>query len=134
MKNKSMKSVFVIIGFVVASLPTIAQNDLPRNYRAYLVRQDNNTVVFNMEVSKENGETVIYIKNADERIKVSPVAISNDSVNFSMPVFESTFKTKRNSDGNLQGIWIKGTAGDFQHWPFFAIPNQEFRFAKNQGS
>ena len=134
MKNNSMKSVFVIIGLVVASLPAIAQNDLPRNYRAYLVRQDNNTVVFNMEVAKENGETVIYIKNADERIKVSPVAISNDSVNFSMPVFESTFKTKRNSDGNLQGIWIKGTAGDFQHWPFFAIPNQEFRFAKNQGS
>ena len=111
-----MKSVFVIIGLVIASVPTIAQKDLPRNYRAYLVRQDHNTVVFNMEVAKENGETVIYIKNADERIKVSPVAISNDSVNFSMPVFESTFKTKRNSDGNLQGIWIKGTAGDFQRY------------------
>ena len=129
-----MRSVFGIVGLVMAFLPAIGQNDLPGNYRAYVVRQDNNTVVFNMQVAKENGEQVIYIINADERIKVSPVAISNDSVNFSMPVFESTFKTKRNADGSLQGIWIKGTSGDFQHWPFFAIPNQGFRFEKNQGS
>jgi len=133
MKNISMRSVFGIVGLVMAFLPAIGQNDLPGNYRAYVVRQDNNTVVFNMQVAKENGEQVIYIINADERIKVSPVAISNDSVNFSMPVFESTFKTKRNADGSLQGIWIKGTSGDFQHWPFFAIPNQGFRFEKNKG-
>src|SRR5687768_9130100 len=107
MKNIPMKSVFVIVGLLTTLSPAIAQNDLPGNYRAYLVRQDNNTVVFNMEVGKENGETVIYITNADERIRISPVAISGDSVNFSMPVFESTFKTKRNADGSLRGIWIK---------------------------
>jgi len=134
MKKIPMSRILIIVGFVLVFFPAIAQNGLSRNYTAYLVRQDNNTVVFNMQVAKENGETVIYVINADEKIRVSPVTIVNDSVNFSMPVFESSFKAKRIANGNLQGIWIKGTSGDFQHWPFYAIPNQNFRFAKNQGS
>ena len=134
MKKISMSRILIIVGFVLVFFPAIGQTELSRNYTAYLVRQDNNTVVFNMQVAKENGETVIYVINADEKIRVSPVTIVNDSVNFSMPVFESSFKTRINANGNLQGIWIKGTSGDFQHWPFYAIPNQNFRFAKNQGS
>jgi thiol-disulfide isomerase/thioredoxin len=134
MKKITMSRILMMVGFVLVFFPAIGQNELPRNYTAYLVRQDNNTVVFNMQVAKENGETVIYVINADEKIRVSPVTIVNDSVNFSMPVFESSFKTKINANGNLQGTWIKGTSGDFQHWPFYAIPNQNFRFAKNQGS
>jgi len=129
-----MRRIFMVCGFAMAFLPMIGQNNLVGNYRAVLVRQDNNTVVFNMQVASENGETVIYVINSDERIKVSPVSITNDSVNFSMPVFESSFKTKRNTDGSLRGIWIKGTSGDFQRWPFYAVPNEEERFEKSQGS
>ena len=129
-----MKRLIVFVGLVLAFFSTIGQTELPGNYTAYLVRQDNNTVVFTMEVAKENNETVFYIINADERIRISPVGITNDSVNFSMPVFESTFKAKRNADGSLRGIWVKGTAGAFQNWTFYAIPNQGYRFNKNQGS
>jgi len=129
-----MKKFLGILIPVFVFSATKAQNSLANNYTAYLVRQDNNTVVFNIEVAKENNETVFYIINADERIKVTPIMVTNDSVNFSMPTFESTFKTKRNNDGSLRGTWIKGTAGDFQNWVFYAIPNQNFRFAKNQGS
>jgi len=134
LKNASMKK-FVLTGssFFIFFI-SFSQKDLAFNYRACLVRQDSNTVVFNMQAVKEKGETVLYIINSDERIRVSPVTVTNDSVNFSMPVFESTFKSKRNADGSLQGIWIKGTSGDFQHWPFFAFPNQNYRFIKNQGS
>jgi thiol-disulfide isomerase/thioredoxin len=129
-----MRQILVVFGFILTFLSSNAQNGLAGNYRAVLVRQDNNTVIFNMQVAAENGETVIYITNAEEKIRVSPVAITSDSVNFSMPVFESSFKTKRNTDGSLKGIWIKGTSGDFQHWPFYAIPNVEDRFEKNRGS
>jgi len=129
-----MKKLLGIITLVFVFSATKAQTSLANNYTAYLVRQDNNTVVFNIEVAKENNETVFYIINADERIKITPIMVTNDSVNFSMPTFESTFKTKRNADGSLRGTWIKGTAGEFQNWVFYAIPNQNFRFAKNQGS
>lgn len=129
-----MKQFLGIFGFVFVFSASKAQTGLANNYTAYLVRQDNNTVVFNIEVVKENNETVFYIINADERIKVTPITVTRDSVNFSMPTFESTFKTKRNADGSLRGTWIKGTANDFQNWQFYALPNQNFRFAKTQGA
>ena len=125
---------FVLISsFVFTFLSVTAQKELASNYRAYLVRQDGNTVVFTIEVQKEEGETVLYIINADERIKISPVTITKDSVNFSMPVFESYFASKRNTDGTLEGVWTKGTSGDFQHWKFFADPGLPYRFEKNRG-
>src|SRR6187549_4300888 len=112
-----MRGTFVLIGVLgLAFLPATGQKELAPNYRALVVRQDSNTVVFNMQVSKEKTGTYFYITNADEKIKVGPVSLTNDSVNFAMPVFESSFKTKRNADGSFQGLWNKGTTGEFQNW------------------
>lgn len=125
----------VLTGILALSfLSAIGQKELAANYRAYVVRPDSNTVVFNMQVSKEKTGTFFYIINADEKIKAGPVSVTNDSINFAMPVFESSFKTKRNADGSFQGIWNKGTTGEFQNWPFYAYPNQLYRFTKNQGN
>jgi len=134
MKNDSMKRLGLIGSLGLTFLSAIGQKELAPNYRAFVVRPDSNTVVFNMQVSKEKTGTFFYIINADEKIKVGPVSITNDSVNFDMPVFESSFRTKRNADGTLQGIWNKGTTGEFQNWPFIAYPNQIYRFIKNQGN
>jgi thiol-disulfide isomerase/thioredoxin len=128
-----MKALVLISSLALSSLSSIGQKELAPNYRAYVVRPDSNTVVFNMQVSKEKTGTYFYITNADEKIKVGPISLTNDSVNFAMPVFESSFKTKRNADGSFQGIWNKGTTGEFQNWPFYAYPNQIYRFAKTQG-
>lgn len=76
----------------------------------------------------EQGKTVFYISNAEEKIKIDAVTVTKDSVHFAMPVFESSFAAKRNSNGSLQGIWTKGTGTVTQHWPFFAFPNQPYRF------
>jgi len=129
-----MKALVLLSSLALSFLSAIGQKDLATNYRAYVVRPDSNTVVFNMQVSKEKTGTYFYIINSDEKIKVGPVSLTNDSVNFAMPVFESSFKTKRNADGSFQGIWNKGTTGEFQNWPFYAYPNQIYRFAKSQGS
>lgn len=128
-----MKLFIVILGSILVFSSIQAQTGLANNYRAILVRQDSNTVVFNIQVARESNETIFYVTNADEKIRISPVIVTGDSVHFAMPTFESTFKTKKNADGSLQGTWIKGTSGDFQYWKFYAIPNQSFRFAKNQG-
>jgi len=129
-----MKALVLISSLALGFLSAVGQKELATNYRAYVVRPDSNTVVFNMQVSKEKTGTYFYIINADEKIKVGPVSLTNDSVNFTMPVFESSFKTKRNADGSFQGIWNKGTTGEFQNWPFYAYPNQLYRFTKNQGN
>ncbi len=120
-KNNYSHRVFVMYYFIAFS-----QTALPANWRAYLVRQDSNLVVFNLKTATENGKTILYVLNAEEKIKITAVSVTKDSVNFSMPVFESTFKSKRNPDGSLEGVWIKGTGGAFQYWPFFAFPDQPF--------
>jgi len=128
-----MKKVFILCGLLVIYFISLSQTNLPASWRAYLVRQDSNLVVFNLTTGKENGKTILYVLNAEEKIKINTVSVTKDSVNFSMPVFESTFKSKRNRDGSLQGVWIKGTGGAFQYWPFFAFPGQRFRFINNLG-
>jgi hypothetical protein len=73
-----MKKFLSIFSLIIPVLSLKAQNGLADNYTAYLVRQDKNTVVFNIEVVKENNQTVFYIINADEKIKVSPIEIKGD--------------------------------------------------------
>jgi len=128
-----MKKLVSISVFLLCTFFTEAQTALPGNWKAYLVRQDSNLIVFNLKTAIENGKTVLYVLNAAEKIKVTAVSVNKDSVNFSMPVFESTFKSKRNLDGTLQGVWIKGTGEAFQYWPFYTLPQQGLRFEKNLG-
>lgn len=126
------QSIFLFASALLAFFST-AQTPLAKNYRAWLVRQDSNTVVFNIETKKENGATIFYIQNAAEKIRITSAVVTADSVKFSMPVFESYFAAKRNPDGRWIGTWTKGTSGNFQYWPFFAVPNQDYRFEKNNG-
>lgn len=133
MISSCIKKVFLLAGLLIFILSTFAQTTLPKNWRATLVRQDGNLVVFNLVRGLEKGKTILYVVNASEKIKITAVTVTNDSINFSMPAFESAFKTKRNADGSLRGIWSKGTGGITQEWNFYAYPNQPYRFKKNQG-
>lgn len=128
-----MKRIVILHGLLLCTIVGISQTILPVNWRAFLVRQDSVLIEFNLKTSSENDKTVLYVLNADEKIKVSEVSVTKDSVNFSMPAFESTFKSKRRPDGSLEGVWIKGTGGAYQYWPFFAFPDQDFRFIKSRG-
>ena len=128
-----MKKLSVLTGVLFLFFTALSQTGLPAFWRANLVRKDSVRVVFNIATGKENGKTVLYVLNAEEKIKINNVSITKDSVNFLMPAFESTFKTKRNRDGSLEGIWTKGTGGDYQYWSFYAFPGQDYRFIKNQG-
>ena len=132
----SIKSWFQILFSSVllfCSHTSVAQHDLPAYWRAHLVRQDSNEVIFNIEAKKDNGEIVFYVINDKERLRIHPVHIFGDSINFDMPAFESFFRTKKNKDGSLRGIWIKGTAAVTQQWNFYAEPGQTSRFETNAG-
>src|SRR5689334_2784407 len=111
MKKICLPATLVLFHFIAYS-----QSILPSAWRAHLVRQDSVPVVFMLKPAIENGKTILYVLNAAEKIKITTVSVTKDSVNFSMPVFESTFKSKRNADGSLEGVWIKGTGGAYQVW------------------
>jgi peroxiredoxin len=134
LKNRGVKKFILLFVFLFHLLFSLAQQSQTIYYRAYVVRQDSNLVVFTMKAASEKGETVFYIVNAEEKIRISPVTVAGDSIWFSMPVFESMFRAKKNADGSLQGIWTKGTGGATQYWPFFAFPHQSFRFRQSGGN
>jgi thiol-disulfide isomerase/thioredoxin len=120
---------------IIVSLFSIEHTDAQTStlrqsiYRAVLYRKDSNEIVFNMEVRYERSRPVFFIINDTERLRVTDIQQKGDSLFFNMPVFESAFNTKIEKDGRLTGIWIKGTRGEPQRWPFVAIPGQRYRFA-----
>ncbi|MGC4036366.1 MAG: TlpA disulfide reductase family protein [Chitinophagaceae bacterium] len=124
-----MKYLIIVLSFFLNGIVCGQSLKLKKTiYRAVLHRQDGNEVVFNMDVKTEKGKTVFYVINDTERIRVTDISQKGDSLFFNMPVFESSFFTKINKDGSLNGTWVKGTRNEPQRWPFTATPDQQFRF------
>jgi len=130
-----MKGSFLSI-LLLAFVSTYAQTpkNIPTDWRAMLQREDSVLVIFNLHSTTKNGKLEMYISNDQENIFLKEVVRKGDSLNFNLPVFESSFKTRILSDGSLQGIWIKGTAARIQHWPFYAKAGVKERFPEKQGN
>ena len=131
-----MKQVFIILlALVQLNTEAKGQKELFKGlWRAELHRRDSQLVVFNFETKKVNNRWQLVIRNAAERIVVNSVTVKGDSVNFTMPVFESEFRTQLQPDGSLKGIWFKGTALQTQQWLFTAYPNNSLRFEPIRGN
>jgi thiol-disulfide isomerase/thioredoxin len=129
-----MKSVWRILFCCLCFSGLFSQENKPAQWRATVIRQDSQAVVFHLFREAKNGKASFYIKNDQEKIKLDEVVISGDSVFFSMPVFESSFRSRKLPDGSLRGVWTKGTGGATQHWPFWAVPNQPERFFLTNGN
>lgn len=66
---------------------------------------DSTLLYFDFGILTAKEGTQIIIHNADERITVTEISETKDSLNFKMPVFDSEFKCKKNSD-SLSGLWF----------------------------
>jgi len=98
-------------------------------WRAAVTREDGIDIVFNLRVK---GNKKIYILNDTESIEIKDIEFKKDSVKFRMPVFESYFLSVLQADGSLKGEWVKGTAGETQHWAFHARPGIPYRFTRDK--
>ncbi len=103
-------------------------------WRVALQREDGKQVVFQLERKTEKGATVLYVINAAERIKITDVKILGDSMLFSMPAFESSFRVKLHFKGDITGTYIKGTAGATQYWALYAQAHAKDRFSAGSGN
>ena len=99
-----------------------------------LQRKDGRQVPFQMEQQSENGKAVLYIINATERIKITNVQTAGDSIFFTMPAFESSFRLQILPGGNMRGTYIKGTSRATQYWPVHAYTNMKDRFTAQNGN
>lgn len=131
-----MKRIVYLSAVLLISLSTIAQSKhkvFIGQWRAAVVRNDQKEIVFNFETKYTQGKWTLQIRNGAEKLTVKNLYISKDSVNFEMPVFESSFKSAIQADGTLKGSWFKGTAQNTQEWAFKAEPGKSYRFLPADG-
>lgn len=100
-------------------------------WRAFLERQDGNNIVFNFEVKDSAGKQIIYIRNAGERLLVDDITHQGDSIWIKLPFYESQLRARVMPDGNLEGIWLRHLAADWQVVPFKAYYGESYRFVTN---
>jgi peroxiredoxin len=119
---------FLIISFTsIHWLPK--SNELKNGYwRATILRPDGQQIVFNFQSKDSAGKKIIYVINGKEHLLVDSIQTRADSVFIEMPFFESSFKTKINKEGNLEGIWVKKYGERVQTLPFKAVHNTKERF------
>ena len=66
-----------------------AQSGLKQGaWNGHLYREDGKVISFHFDVKTDNGKAVIYIINANEKIRVDKIRNTKDSVVMEMSVFE----------------------------------------------
>jgi thiol-disulfide isomerase/thioredoxin len=98
-------------------------------WRAVLTRKDGNEIVFNFEVKDSAGRQIMYIRNAAERILVDEITLRDDSILIRLPFFESQLRARFTPEGDLEGIWLRHLATDYQSIAFRAYYGEDWRFA-----
>ena len=130
------KIAFAVWGLLL-SLGAAAQGN-PVFYHGWwqgnIARPDGQNIVFNFLVRDSAGKTILYIRNAGERLLVDDVHVSGDSVHIRMPFFEASFRAKIQPDGHLEGQFVRRLAVGELVQPFVALPNTEERFALTNGN
>lgn len=121
-----------LIGILAATLLgcSVADDKILQtgNWKATLVREDGNHIVFNFDVLKKGDSLHWIIKNGEERIEIKDIVVKGDSVFVSMPVFESYFALVKKGDDQLSGIWTKASSTGFIDMPFEATAGTSKRF------
>lgn len=102
-------------------------------WQANIVRPDGQNIVFNFLVKDSAGKTILYVRNAAERLLVDDVRFNGDSVHIHMPFFEAGFRVRIQPDGRLTGEFVRRLAEGELVMPFYALPRTEERFALSNG-
>ena len=110
-----------------------AQSPGPRVWQASVERMDGKPVFFQMIQTQKNNRETWYIQNAGEKIPVTEWREKGDSVFFSLPAFEVSFRARKEGKEKLTGQFLKQTTGNWQYWPFMANAKDSQRYVSNMG-
>ena len=128
--KKSLLLLFILSFSIALSAQETTHSTL---WRASIHRLDGKQIVFNIASTEENGAPVVYILNAEERMRVPNVILTQDSVIIKMPIFESQFRAKVISADSISGVWIRASIGKNIVLPFTATTNNSARFPEKYG-
>jgi len=125
--------------FFIWLLPAVfadaqSEKQLNNNWSIVLERQDGKQVVFQLQQQREEGKMVLDVINGAEKIRITDVKEIGDSLFFTMPTFEASFRVKMLIGGDLSGTYIKGTATKTQYWRLYGYRNMPGRFDATMGN
>ncbi|WP_158800088.1 TlpA disulfide reductase family protein [Pedobacter sp. L105] len=115
--------------YAAAATPPLQQG----NWRAALLREDGQKIIFNIDIQQQKGKTVWYVVNGEEKMLVNDLTVVKDSLFINMPVFESSFRVKIISKDSLAGVWIKRGPTKDNVMPFSATTKEQYRFSPVNG-
>ncbi len=106
MKSRKSIALCLMLTCVVSFVVQLKGQELQKQmWTGKLKLNDSIQLVFNFEMHNNAAGTPLTIYNADERIAVTDIVETSDSLNFKMPLYDSEFKCKKKKD-ELSGVWI----------------------------
>ncbi len=128
--KKTPSTRLLLLSFaVIVSLSACTQNALKNgSYKFQIERDDHVTIDFVTQVKDSAGKKIMYIINGADQMLVDSIISTKDSVWFQLPFFESGFAAKIQSNGNLEGVWIKKAGDVVRKLPFKGIYGESKRF------
>ncbi len=88
------------------------------------------TAPFNFEVAKPADKTLIYLINAEDRLKLDEIEFRDDSLHVGLHIYEAELVAKVNGN-QWSGYWVKSSAGkEVYRLPFQAAWGPAYRFSE----
>lgn len=119
MKNRFIFFLATLTGFALGSCQQSAQVLRNGDYKAVLITDANIELPFYFQVFDSAGRQQVAFLNGPERLTISELSYSGDSVFLATPLYDTEFRAKMQGD-KLSGIWIKHLPTGNQQMPFKA--------------
>ena len=129
-----MYRIFLLTFFISSSIFSLAQTLKSGTWHFTLTREGGLPVYTIAEMAIKNQQWQITFINDTERILVEQTSLTGDSLNFSMPFFETAFQLKLTADGILTGTMTKGTSFATQVWKANAVYGAGARIPQSKGT
>lgn len=118
---------FVILLILISCKPEKEKQHLKTGLWRGLIEIQGKQLPFNFEVvNDQQGGHDIYILNAEEKLLLDEVEVSDDSVDIALHIFDANLKLVIKGD-SLKGVFVKNFVNDYR-LPFNAVYGQTYRF------
>lgn len=110
---------------------TSAENTLkPGTWRVALQHAEGKEIPFIMEAEEQNGQTVLYLVNGEERILVDDIKEENDSLKIRLHIFDADLIAKVEGE-QMKGRFVRNDLDYTYSVPFTAELGNKIRFEAN---
>ena len=111
--------------FAVSLLGCVKKNVSPTislgHWYGYMMLTETDPLHIDFNLEKENDSLFVKIKLDNDDITVHEIKLTDDSLCFKLPLYDSEFKLKILSSKSIEGFWFNYNKGSDYKIPFFAV-------------